>query len=57
MNEVLFDFLNHFVQIYFDNILIYNKTHKEHIDYIHSVLSKLQKTDLQINIQKCKFHI
>ena len=57
MNEVLFDFLNHFVQIYFDDILIYSRTYREHVDHIHSVLDRLQKTGLQINIQKCKFHI
>ena len=41
MNEVLFNFLNHFVQIYFDDILIYSKIHKEYIDYIYSVLKRL----------------
>ena len=57
MNEVLFDFFNHFVQVYFDDILIYSRIHRKHIDYIHSVLGRLQKAGLQANIQKCKFHI
>ena len=41
INEVLFNFLNYFIQIYLDDILIYNKTCREHVNYIHSVLSKL----------------
>ena len=57
MNEVLFDFLNYFVQVYLDDILIYNKTHREHVDHVHSVLGRLQKAGLQADIQKCKFHI
>ena len=40
MNEVLFDFLNHFVQVYFDDILIYNRIHRKHVDYVHSVLRR-----------------
>ena len=41
MNEVLFNFLNHFVQVYFDDILIYSKICREHVDHIHSVLGRL----------------
>ena len=57
MNEVLFDFLNHFIQVYFDDILIYSKTHREHVNHVHSVLRRLQETGLQADIQKCKFHV
>ena len=57
MNKVLFNFLNCFVQVYFDDILIYSKTCRKHINHIHSVLSRLQEAGLQANIQKCKFHV
>ena len=50
MNEVLFNFLNHFIQVYFDDILIYSKTHRKHVDYVCSVLGRLQKAGLQVNI-------
>ena len=57
MNEVLFNFFNYFIQVYFNDILIYNRIHKKHVNYIHSVLRKFWKADLQTNIQKCKFYI
>ena len=57
INEVLFNFFNHFIQVYLDDILIYSKTHKEHVDHVHSVLGRLWEAGLQANIQKCKFHI
>ena len=57
MNEVLFNFLNHFVQVYLDDILIYSKTCREHVDYVHSVLGRLWEAGLQTDIQKCKFHV
>ena len=41
MNEILFNFLNYFVQIYFDDILIYSKICREHVNHICSVLSRL----------------
>ncbi len=43
MNDVLWDFLNGFCQVYLDNILIYSKTQRE--------------ADLQMNIWKCKFNV
>ena len=57
MNEVLFDFLNCFVQVYFDDILIYSKTCREHVNHVCSVLGRLQKAGLQADIWKCKFHV
>ena len=41
INEVLFNFFNCFIQVYLDDILIYNKIYREHIDYVHSVLERL----------------
>ena len=41
MNDILFDFLNEFVQCYLNDILIYNKIRKEHIRYVKLILQKL----------------
>ena len=57
MNDVLFDYLHQFCQIYLDDIIIYSKTLKKHKQHVRLVLHKLQETDLQMNINKCKFHV
>ena len=38
MNDILFNFLNEFVQYYSNNILIYNKIKKEYIRYVKLIL-------------------
>jgi len=57
MNDVLFNYLHQFCQIYLDDIIIYSKTLKKHKQHVQLVLHKLQETDLQMNINKCKFHV
>ncbi len=57
MNDMLFDYLHQFCQIYLDDIIIYSKTLKKHKWHVWLVLHRLQETDLQMNINKCKFHV
>ena len=57
MNDVLWDFLNDFCQVYLDDILIYSKTRKKHRDHVKLVLNRLREAELQMNIWKCKFNI
>ncbi len=57
MNNVLWDFLNDFCQVYLDDILIYSKTRKKHKDHVKLVLSQLREAELQMNIWKCKFNV
>ncbi len=57
MNDVLIDYLHQFCQIYLDDIIIYSKTLKKHKRHVRLVLHRLQETDLQMNINKCKFHV
>ena len=46
MNDVLFEYFNDFVQTYFDDVLIYNKIRKEHIEHVRQILKKLINVDL-----------
>ncbi len=57
MNDVLFDYLHQFCQIYLDDIIIYSKTLKKHKRHVRLVLHRLRETDLQMNINKCEFHV
>ncbi len=57
MNDVLWNFLNNFCQVYLDDILIYSKTKKKYKDHVKLVLNWLREAELQMNIRKCKFNV
>jgi len=57
MNDVLWDFLNDFCQVYLDDILIYSKTQREHRQYVKMILNRLREVSLQMNIRKCEFNV
>jgi len=57
MNDVLFDYLHQFCQTYLNDIIIYSKTLKKHKRHVRLILNRLREADLQININKCKFHV
>ncbi len=57
MNDVLFKYLHQFYQIYLNDIIIYSKILKKHKQYVRLILNRLWEADLQMNINKCKFHV
>ncbi len=57
MNDVLFKYLYQFCQIYLDDIIIYSKILKKHKQHVRLILNRLWEADLQIDIDKCKFHV
>ena len=57
INDVLFKYFNNSVQAYLNNVFIYNKTRKKHIEHVRKVFRKLIDIDLQLNIEKFKFHV
>ncbi len=57
MNDMLFEYLHQFCQIYLDDIIIYSKILKKHKQHVQLILNRLQEADLQIDINKCKFHM
>ncbi len=57
MNDVLFKYLHQFCQIYLDDIIIYSKILKKHKQHVRLILNRLREADLQIDIDKCKFHV
>ncbi len=57
MNDILWDFLNDFCQVYLNDILIYSKMRKKHRDHVKLVLKWLREAELQMNIRKCNFNV
>jgi len=55
MNQVLRAFIDKFVVINFDDILIYSKEIDEHIGHLRQVLDVLRKEFLYANLKKCTF--
>ncbi|KAL9830670.1 putative nucleotidyltransferase, Ribonuclease H [Arabidopsis thaliana] len=55
MNNVLRAFIGIFVVVYFDDILVYSKSLREHIEHLDSVLNVLRKEELYANLKKCTF--
>ena len=55
MNILLRPFLDKFVLVYLDDILIYSKTKAEHLKHIDTVLSVLSENKLYAKLSKCEF--
>lgn len=56
INYVLRDFLNRFVFVYLDDILIYSQSPEEHQNHVRLVLQRLLENKLYIKAEKCEFH-
>ena len=56
MNETLHEYLDIFVTMYLNDILIYLKNKKEHVEHVKKVLAKLRTNNLLLKLKKCKFH-
>ena len=55
MNRVFEEYLDKFVIIFIDNILVYSRTMKEHELHLKIVLEKLRKKRLYAKFSKCDF--
>lgn len=55
MNQVLRPFLNKFVVVYFDDILIYSRIKTDHIHHLREVLEALRANQLFANPKKCSW--
>ena len=56
MNETLHEYLDIFVTMYLNDILIYLRNEKEHVEHVKKVLAKLRANSLLLKLEKCEFH-
>ena len=57
MNRVCRPYLDQFVIVFIDDILIYSRSKKEHGDHLRQVLGILRKEKLYAKFSKCEFWI
>ncbi|GJS99104.1 putative reverse transcriptase domain-containing protein [Tanacetum coccineum] len=57
MNRVCRSYLDKFMIVFIDDILIYSKTHEEHVKHLRLVLELLKKEKLYAKFSKCEFRL
>jgi len=55
MNRIFKPFLDKFVIVFIDDILIYSRTQEEHAEHLRLVLSVLREKQLYAKLSKCEF--
>ena len=55
MNRIFKDYLNEFVIVFIDNILIYSKDEDQHAEHLKIVLQTLKDQKLYAKFKKCEF--
>ena len=57
MNSIFRPFLRKFVLVFFDDILIYSRSWKDHVEHVDRVLKLLQEKQLYARKSKCFFGV
>ncbi|XP_017441250.2 uncharacterized protein LOC108346705 [Vigna angularis] len=55
MNRIFRQYLDKFVVVFIDDILIYSKSHEEHEEHLRVVLGVLKEKELYAKLSKCEF--
>jgi len=55
MNEVFMEYLDKFVVVFINDILVFSKTKEEHTEHLMWVLQKLREHKLYAKQSKCEF--
>jgi len=55
INKVLKPYLDKFVLVFIDDILVYSRTPEEHAYHLREVLEVLRKHELYAELKKCEF--
>jgi hypothetical protein len=55
MNKLFMEYLDKFVVVFIDDILIFSKNEEEHDEHLYLVLQKLRENQLYAKLSKCEF--
>jgi hypothetical protein len=55
MNKVFMEYLDKFVMVFIDDILVYSRSEEEHEEHLCLVLQKLRDDELYAKLSKCEF--
>jgi hypothetical protein len=55
MNKVFMEYMDKFVVVFIDDILVYSRSEEEHEEHHHLVLQKLRDHRLYAKLSKCEF--
>jgi hypothetical protein len=55
MNDVLRPFIDDFVIVYLDDILVFSKTWEDHVKHVKQTLDVLKRENLYVKLSKCEF--
>jgi hypothetical protein len=57
MNKVFMKYLDKFIVVFIDDILVYSRSEEEHEEHLHLTLQKLRENRLYAKLSKCEFWI
>ena len=55
MNGIFFEWLDEFMIIFIDDILVYSKDRETHEEHLRAVLTRLREQKLYAKLSKCSF--
>jgi hypothetical protein len=55
MNKVFMEYLDKFVVVFIDDILVYSTSEEEHEEHLRLTLQKLRENRLYAKLSKCEF--
>jgi Reverse transcriptase (RNA-dependent DNA polymerase) len=56
MNEVFRDYVDNFILVYLDDVLIFSRSEEEHKQHVGMVLQRLRDEKLFAKLSKCEFN-
>jgi hypothetical protein len=57
MNDIFREWLDDFVVVYIDDILIYSGSLEEHAEHLRKVFQRLRENKLYAKLKKCEFRV